>query len=383
MNTITDLFPSSYEASRARFRQDLARVQIRWPDARLASHCLDENESLTIDWVYTGALENNEKIFILTTGEHGIECYLGSAMLARFIDAHLLGLDPDNTGLLLVHAINPWGMKHRRRTNANNVDLNRNFVSGEGLLDPAFNPQYADLDGFLNPQQPIRSLPVSNLIFATRLSRYLLTTGHQSLRATALLGQYSYPKGLHYGGDSVQEETGVIKELYQFAFQNFEQILQLDMHTGYGPRYQMSLVNSYLEERNPRQLSQRFNYPLVVATTPDDFYAMRGDMIDHVYAVQREKFPHKRLYATSFEFGTYGDSALALIRSLRTMIFENQAHWFGASNPKAQRRIRHDFQELFGPREKKWREKAISDADRAFRGILKAEGFLAPAKFRE
>ncbi len=376
MNNISTLFPDFYETSRTRFKDNLSKVQNLWPNAKLSNHRLTRDEDLTIDWISTDALVENDKLLILTTGEHGIEGYVGSAMMQRFIEVYLPQLDAHNTGLLLVHAINPWGMKYKRRTNQNNVDLNRNFVWDSQSLDPNFNPEYGKLDHFLNSPSCFRSLLQSNLIFATRLSAYLLTIGHQSLRHTALQGQYRNPKGIHYGGNAVQEETGVLKRLYFQAFQDFNHIVQLDMHTGYGPRYQMSLVNSYLEPRKPHQLSQLFAFPSIVETTTADFYAIQGDMIDYIYTLFQEEFSHKRLYATSFEFGTFGLNALALIRSLRAMIFENQCYWHGASDDEIKSRIQLEFQELFNPQEGKWRAKAIADADQAFNGILKAEGFI-------
>ena len=149
------------------------------------------------------------------------------------------------------------------------------------------------------------------------------------------------------------------------------------MHTGYGPRYQMSVVNSWMEPRESKELERQFSYPLVVKTNQSEFYSIRGDMIDYVYALVHNEFPDKRLYATSFEFGTMGDSFFATLRSLRTMILENQMYWFGARNRKARKRIERDFQELFAPREERWRAKALADARQAFQGILRAEGFLS------
>ncbi len=32
--------------------------------------------------------------------------------------------------VLLIHSVNPYGMRHHRRTNENNVDLNRNVLGG-------------------------------------------------------------------------------------------------------------------------------------------------------------------------------------------------------------------------------------------------------------
>ncbi len=96
-------------------------------------------------------------------------------------------------------------------------------------------------------------------------------------------------------------------DLYRQALQAYDQILHLDMHTGYGPRYQMSLVNSVLETTTSQEFVQKFDYPLVVAANREEFYAIRGDMIDYVYALRNGEFPGKKLYATSFEFGTLGD----------------------------------------------------------------------------
>jgi hypothetical protein len=376
MNSISTLFPDSYEASRLRFRQNLTLIRAQWPSATIDHHTLAEHQDLTIDWIWSPGLKENARLLLFTTGEHGIEGYVGSAMLQRFIQAYLPLLNPDDTGILLLHAINPWGMKYRRRTNSNNVDLNRNFVTGAGEIDAAFNPEYTRLDGFLNPKNQVHSYALNNLAFLTRLAAYSLTMGLSNLRHTTLLGQYRHAKGIHAGGDCLQEETRVIMDLYRKAYGQYDHVVHLDMHTGYGPRYQMSLVNSALDPTSSAEYTQRFDFPLVMAANAEEFYAIRGDMIDYIYAMVQHEFPGKRFYATSFEFGTYGLSTSALIKSLRSMMFENQVYWHGASNSDVQTRIQHDFEELFFPEEERWRAKAVADAEQAFDGILKAEGFI-------
>src|SRR5512134_3208436 len=149
MEDLPALFPDTYETSRERFRQNLPAIQKGWPHAQHSHHRLPGDEDLTIDWIYSDALEKNEKVLILTTAEHGIEGYVGAAVLQRFIDKFLLRLDPRSTGLLLVHAINPWGMKHHRRVNADNIDLNRTFLRNQ-TFDPAFNPEYDYLNDYIN-----------------------------------------------------------------------------------------------------------------------------------------------------------------------------------------------------------------------------------------
>ncbi len=374
MTDIAALFPDSYEASRVRFRQSLGQIQRQWPMARLVEQRLSVEQDLTIDWIEAEPLARKDKLLLFTAGEHGIEAYVGAAMLQFFLAEYLARLNPQDTGLCLVHAINPWGMKHQRRTNAANVDVNRNFLAAP--IDTAFNPGYARLYGWLNPQGPVRSWYLSNLSFVLGLLWSILTVGEKKIRQVTLLGQYRFPKGIYYGGDSAQEETRTLVELYRSHMQQYEQIVHLDMHTGYGPRYQMSIVNSALEPQDSKDLVQRFCYPLVVKSNPHEFYSIQGDMIDYVCTLARTEFSGKRLCSSALEFGTLGDSFLAALRSLRTMILENQAYWFDASDSSLRERIRRDFQEMFFPQEAEWRTKAVADARQAFQGILTAEGFI-------
>ena len=376
MNEISSLFPETYEASRERFRNDLTIVQKYWPQAGLSHHRLPGDEDLTIDWIYADALKNNEKVFILTTGEHGVEGYVGSAMQQRFIDHFMPRFDPQNTGLLLVHAINPWGMKYHRRVNANNVDLNRNFV-WSGTFDPAYNPEYDLVHGTLNPERVIQSLEMSNLIFKAELLWQLARMKVIGFHKASLAGQYRYPQGMYFGGTGYQDETQTLTQLYRQAFSAFSQILHLDMHTGYGPRYQMSLVNSALETGTSQEFVGKFDYPVVVAANPDEFYMILGDMVDYVYALWQHEFPQKRMFATAFEFGTLGNEFFGKVHCPVAMVHENRLHWHGATDERITMQVKCDFEELFNPSAADWRAKAVTDADQAFEGILKAEAYFA------
>lgn len=375
MCEIFSLFPDTYEFSRQRFRNNLKTVQSYWPQAQHKSYQLMGVEDLTIDWIYAEGLEGNEKIILLTTGEHGIEGYVGSAMLQRFIDVHLSKLNPANTSLLLVHTINPWGMKHHRRVNINNVDLNRNFIY-DGIFDPDFNPDYEHVNALLNPDSVIQKLGISKAWFHFGLAANILRNGIKNFHAASLMGQYRYPKGMYYGGSVIQEETKTMIQLYRQVFRANDQILHLDMHTGYGPRYQMSIVNSVFERGTSAEFIKKFSYPLIVAANLDEFYAIRGDMIDYVYTLLQHEFSRKKLYAASFEFGTLGNDYFGKVHCPVAMVQENRLHWYGATNGNIESRVKHEFEELFNPSAKDWKEKAVADADQAFSGILKSEGYI-------
>lgn len=364
------LFPSSYEDSRTRFILDFERLRTKWADSRLESVPLKTDPSLSIDYVWAEPRQK-ENLVIISTGLHGIEGYVGSAMLKTFMDEFAPKLNPENTGLLLVHAINPYGMKNRRRYNENNVDLNRNFVWDE-VFDPQVNSDYEPLRPMLNPGRPIANLFTSDLAFVARLVGNLVKQGILRIRQGMLSGQYRHPRGVQFGGQSTQESTHLMRGLFQQAFDAYGQVIHLDMHTGYGPRYQMSMVNSTREPASGSELVERFKYPLIVAATPSDFYTVTGDITEYFYQLRDEKYPSKKLFATCFEFGTFGDSLPAQIRSMRATILENRLFQHGAKTDALRGAVRKEYEELFFPAEEKWREKAVADCRQATTGILRA-----------
>jgi hypothetical protein len=293
-------------------------------------------------------------------------------MMKLFIEEFLPHLDSENTGLLLVHAINPWGMKNLRKVNGNGVDLNRNFVSGD--FKPAVNPDFLKLKYLINPQDSVHSFLLENLLFGGRLVKALATAGLASISNAALFGQSDSPNGIYYSGTQLEEETLVLMGLCRKGLEKYRTILHLDMHSGYGPRHPMNLTLSQFEPLSSTEISTKFNYPLALKVAAGEFYAMSGDMAACYYEIRNAEFPDRTFFACAFEFGTFGDSLLMRIRSLRAMVFENQLHWHGAMNESAARAIRREFRELYFPSEIAWWEKAIQDGRLAFTGILHAYG---------
>jgi hypothetical protein len=371
---MTDYFPSSYEDSRKRFRLSLSLLQSNWPNARLETHPLKDHPDLSIDWLWAEP-QTKENLVIISTAEHGIEGYVGAAMLKVFIEEFAPQLNLENTGLLLVHAINPWGMKHRRKVNEHNVDLNRNFTY-DGQFDPSNNPYFLKLTGLIAPEHPIPSFGMETMRFAWRTLQALITQGASALTYAALLGQYAEPKAMYYGGARHEEQTLVMMELFHQALEEYQTVIHLDMHTGYGPRYLMSITLVPPEPLSSAELSAKFDYPLVLRGDHQEFFATQGDMTEYFYRLRDEKFPDKHVFSCAFEFGTYGESLLQRIRSLRTMIFESQLYAYGTQNKKAEEKICHEFEELYFPAEQKWREKALADGRQAFDGILRAYQLL-------
>jgi hypothetical protein len=97
------LFPESYisfpSSSRARFLRDVELLRAKWASSRLETHPLKNFPDLSIDWLWAEP-RKKENLVIITTAEHGIEGYVGSAMLKIFMDEFAAQLNPESTGML-------------------------------------------------------------------------------------------------------------------------------------------------------------------------------------------------------------------------------------------------------------------------------------------
>jgi predicted deacylase len=120
------LVPADYAEARRVFL-----VAARRREFGLESHSVDGHPDLLTDVARLGPL-GAAKLLVILSGTHGNEGLAGSAIqrdtiegLAALLAAH--GGLPETFALLLVHAVDPWGMARMRRQNARNIDLNRNF----------------------------------------------------------------------------------------------------------------------------------------------------------------------------------------------------------------------------------------------------------------
>ena len=369
-------FPTSYETSREEFLEDFQKIKERWPAAYLQSQPIHPEEGLQIDWIAADPSGSLQKALILTCGVHGVEGFVGSRMRALFIDEFLEKLNPEDTGLYLVHAINPWGMKYKRRVTRNNVDLNRNFTLAERDFQEEINPEYALYDHILNPDRPLRPLWQEVPGVVGHVIADLLRTGVKSLRNAVMQGQRFNPDGLYFTGNDYEPESLVVMALIKEVFSKYQDALLLDMHTGYGPKYQMCIVNSPEEGRETDQLMGEFRYPLIRKADPEQFYMMQGDMVDWLYKYRRSAGLEGKFYGAGFEFGTIGGTIPHEYISLWNMIFENQAYWKGSLKADTIIRTREILLEMYFPSEDKWREKALADCRLALRGVLRQEGYL-------
>jgi hypothetical protein len=95
--------------------------------------------------------QNPENLLVLISGTHGVEGFCGSGCQIGYLADQLYEALSSTTGLLLVHALNPFGFAWLRRVNEDNIDLNRNFHDFSKPLP--WSESYEALHNLLIPEQ--------------------------------------------------------------------------------------------------------------------------------------------------------------------------------------------------------------------------------------
>ena len=305
----SDSFYNSYEDIRAHLQELTDDLGVE-----ISSHAINADDDLYIDSFYLPSTGEKTNLVVLTTGVHGMEGYIGAVMLDVFFQEIYPTLDTADTGVLVVANVNPYGMKYFRRYNENNVDLNRNFILDWDSFNLSSNKEYPKVDTFLGPTGKIGNGFWHEVGFYLNLGKTAITDGAGTISDALLTGQYEYPQGVYYGGTGDEASTAYLKDVFsQCLDSSYANIVHIDIHSGYGPRYNMVIFNSVFETMTEAQSQAAFGY-------------------DHIIAYDSEAF-----YATTAEI------------------------------------IRQNYLELYYPTETAWREKTVEDFKTAATGVLNAK----------
>jgi hypothetical protein len=374
-----DHFSADYRTARARFRTAAAGRGAATEAFSTAAGTAD----LTIDAAVLGT-DRPRRLLIVTSGLHGVECFFGSAVqLALFADTLTTYRLPGGAAIVLLHALCPFGFDQLRRTNEDNVDLNRNFLKpGEKYTGSP--PGYADLEPLLNPARP----PSRWDLFAPRLYLTGIIRGNRAVRSAIAGGQYEYSRGLFYGGSGPAATHRILAEQLPRWTDSAERIVHVDFHTGLG-RWATYKVLTARGENDPATGTLRswFGPAVEAAGTGPTAYKNRGGIDEWL----EDRLADRECYSVCAEFGTYGP--LAVLSALRA---ENQAHhwaktserpepdaparetgslagalgsgWKGGTVGLAKRRLC----EVFAPKERDWRRAVVRQGVAIVRQALEA-----------
>ena len=370
----SDAFLTNYDEVRINLFDRIDTLMQSGVTVEYEAHAIDADEGLFIDKLHIPATKKTTNLLVITTGVHGIEGYIGSAMLDVFFEDIFPGLNRENTGVLIVANVNPYGMKYMRSSNENNVDLTKNFIMDWDTFDSSSNQGYSNLLSFLQPEEKIENAVWHEIGYHISALAHSILSGTNTILNAALSGQYEYPEGISYGGNSDEASTTYIKKLFSNCLSGpYKNIIHIDITSGYGSRYDMSIMHSAENPILEADAKTAFKYNNVVAKDSANFYSTYGNINDYFYLLAENNDSEKTLYSASFAFGTIGNSNSDSLLKIKYMIDENRQHRFPTDNEVTAQIIHQNYLELFYPTEKDWRVKAIEDFTAAMNGVLNAK----------
>ena len=227
---VTRHFSGTYVEARQKFLDAAAHRHATLESFVLPGQRGALGEPLAIDVAGIGVADA-ERLLILSSGTHGPEGFCGSGcqIAALFDDDLIARLARAGVGLLLIHAINPYGFSYLQRTNQDNVDLNRNHIDFSAALP--VNDAYPDVDRLVLTSAWPPS-PDDEQALADYIARNGMLAYHSALSS----GQYATPDGMFFGGREPTWNNRTMRAILRERAAHATTIAWIDAHTGLGPR---------------------------------------------------------------------------------------------------------------------------------------------------
>ncbi len=289
-------FSATYAEARARF---LAAARARgWP---VASHEHPsargaEGEALAID-VATLGRADAAALLAITSGTHGAEGFCGSGCQVALAgdEAFAAAVERSGVAVALVHAVNPYGFSHLRRTNEDNVDLNRNFR--DFSAPPARNAAYADVHPFVVPAE----WPPAAANEA-RIAAYVGTHGARAYQAAVSSGQCEFPDGLFYGGTKPAWSNATLRAVLRSLGDRRRRLGLIDLHTGLGPCGHGEKI--YMGDGDAASLARTRAFFGADVTSYYDGSSTSAKLSGVIYRAALDECPDAEFTGMALEFGT-------------------------------------------------------------------------------
>jgi hypothetical protein len=339
MMTQADFCPADYETARRLF---IKLAQDNKQTTRIDSLPLKAkgpSGPLTIDLAILGNLTSAKKILFHISGTHGVEGGSGSGIQQEFLtNTPIL---PEDTAIIIIHILNPFGMAYNRRVNERNVDLNRNCCKIEERVSPKL---YETIDPLLNPRIP---KPFDFSLLKTLCDAH----GWPEIRAAIVKGQYHYPNGLFYGGFEVEEGPSLVLEWCRAHLSDASHVKFgiIDVHTGLGP----FAVDTLLTDAPPTDIMmEHFGDKLSVAK---QMSTAGYDVTGAFTRALSDLFSTTCSFSITQEFGAIPEDEVLQALYLENSMFHHSTCTYDPSGEGGQAMLK-----AFYPSESIWRHQVVS-----------------------
>jgi len=343
-------FSDDFFEARKKFRA--AARNVGWTlteyPLQLASAATDTTDRLlSCDVAITEPQVEASCALIVSSGLHGVEGFLGSAVQHAWLTQIHHSLNLPTVRTIFVHALNPYGFAWLRRCDAENIDVNRNFMLRTADYH-GHHPLYERLDELINPRCPPASVDFFWLQALLGMARY----GRRELSQAIAEGQYDFPEGLFFGGQHASWTHQLLAQNLNAWIGSSSLVVHIDFHTGLGPWNGHQLLLDYTPTTEQRQWLEKnlAGHGLMEVSNRAAAYSNRGGL----GAWCQHQFPQRNYIYFCAEFGTY--SGTHVLQALRR---ENQAHHFAAADDLRRQRAKQALMKVFCPPSANWRQQAL------------------------
>ena len=227
MISIPDVFSTSYAQARVKFLEAAATAGLT---IQSHAHPLKgrDGEDLAMDVARDGPMDA-QNLLIISSACHGVEGYCGSGVQVHALhdEEWLDKARAAGTAVLYIHALNPYGFSHLRRTTHENVDLNRNFQDFQSPLPD--NAAYRALHPLILPE-----VWPPNAANQATIADFIKAEGQLAYQSAITQGQHEFADGLFYGGNSPTWSNQTVRQVLRQHAASAKRIGWIDLHTGLG-----------------------------------------------------------------------------------------------------------------------------------------------------
>ena len=279
----------------------------------------------------------------MCSATHGVEGFAGSALQTGLLDDGIGARLGAETGLVLIHAINPYGFAHLRRANEDNVDLNRNFVDHSKAQPP--NPHYAALAEAIAPRRWWLGSRAASL---GRLQWIRTFRGRAALHAAVTGGQYVYPQGHFYGGRSETWSNRTLRTIVEGHLSGVPRVGFVDFHTGLGPHGHGEVIVQDPPGSPAASRAKEWWGDRVKLTQAGE--AVSAELSGLLKLSISSMLPEAEVTAAVLEFGT--SPAMQVFRAMQA---ENWLHHYGGRDTAGGDAIKARMRAVFYPDTDLWK----------------------------
>ena len=352
---VNQAFASSYARARVQFLEAAAAggLAIESHAHPLAGR---DGEALAMDVARDGPADA-EKLLIVSSACHGVEGYCGSGVqvFALHDDAWREQARAAGVAVLYVHALNPYGFSHLRRTTHENVDLNRNFQDFSKPLP--VNAGYREIAALLLPEE----WP-PNADNQAAVQHYLATKGEAAWQAAVSGGQYEFEGGMFYGGQAPTWSNLTLRSVLRAHGRAARRVAWIDLHTGLGPSGIGERIYAGRDDSKAMARARAWWNP-DGATPITSFYdgtstsaLLTGLMWTAIY----DECPQAEYTGIALEYGT-----LPILQMLQALRAEHWLHQHPEAPAEQAAQIKAEMLAAFYTDTDAWRGQIISQARQA------------------